>query len=310
MLFTYMDLLEKSSMKKVVRVGGVPEHFNLAWHLANENGHFSEEGIEIEWQDVPGGTGAMCNALRNHELDIAITLTEGIIADIMAGNPSKIIQFYVNSPLMWGIYTSTKNDIHSLSQINGKKYAISRYKSGSHLMSFVNARNLDQTINPETDFVLVGNMDGARKALAADEAQVFMWEKYMTKPLVDSGEFRLLGECSTPWPCFAVVAHNQLIENDPELLKKVIDVVNKSCYSLKFKEEEATQMVAWRYQLKLADAKQWFSELEYNYAEEIDEIQMVSILNDLKSLQIIDRLPALEEICYSPNLLEHPDIWK
>jgi ABC-type nitrate/sulfonate/bicarbonate transport system substrate-binding protein len=296
------DLLEQKSMKKLVRVGGVPEHFNLAWHLAYENGLFSKEGIDIQWQDVPGGTGAMCKALRDGELDIAITLTEGIVADIMVGNPSKIIQFYVNSPLRWGIYTGINSGITSLDQTDGKRYAISRYKSGSHLMAFVNARYLGHTINTETDFVLVGNMDGARKALAANEADVFMWEKYMTKPLVDRGEFRFLGECKTPWPCFAVVASNKLILEDSLLLKKVLTVVNESCYSLKFREKEATQMVAWRYQLKLADAKQWFSELEYSYTEEIDEIQMVSILNDLKSLNIIDRIPALEEVCYGPNL--------
>ena len=29
-----------------VRVGGVPEHFNLAWHLAIEQGHFANKGIE------------------------------------------------------------------------------------------------------------------------------------------------------------------------------------------------------------------------------------------------------------------------
>ncbi|MBC7382924.1 MAG: ABC transporter substrate-binding protein [Bacteroidia bacterium] len=290
-------------MKKVVRVGGVPEHFNLAWHLANENGLFTQEGIEIQWQDIPGGTGAMCKALRDDELDIAITLTEGIVADIISGNPSKIVQFYVNSPLRWGIYTGLNSGIDSLSEIEGKKYAISRYRSGSHLMAIVNAGTLGFHINPD-DFVLVGNLEGARKALANNEAQVFMWEKYMTKPLVDKGEFKFLGECRTPWPCFAVVATNKIIEQDAALLTKVLEVVNQSCYALKFKELEATHMVAWRYQLKLADAKQWFSELEYSYTEEIDEVQMVSIVNDLKALGIIDRIPALEEICYEPNIVK------
>jgi hypothetical protein len=49
-----------------VRVGGVPEHFNLAWHLAIESGMFTSKGIQIDWVDVPGGTGAMCKALRNN----------------------------------------------------------------------------------------------------------------------------------------------------------------------------------------------------------------------------------------------------
>jgi ABC-type nitrate/sulfonate/bicarbonate transport system substrate-binding protein len=301
-------LLEQQSMKKKVRVGGVPEHFNLAWHLANENDLFTNEGIEIQWRDVPGGTGAMCNALRENELDIAIALTEGVISDIVAGNPSRIIQFFVNSPLRWGIYTSVKNPIHHLSQIAGKRYAISRYKSGSHLMAFVNARNLGFSIEPNNDFVVVGNIDGARKSLANLESDVFMWEKYMTKPLVDSGEFRFLGECSTPWPCFAVVASNKILQEDPALVVKVMEVVNNTCYNLKYREQEATKMVAWRYNLKLADAQQWFSELEYNYNEVIDEIQLTGILNDLKSLGIIDTLPALETICYSPNLISTEDL--
>jgi ABC-type nitrate/sulfonate/bicarbonate transport system substrate-binding protein len=301
-------LLEQQSMKKQVRVGGVPEHFNLAWHLANENDLFTNEGIEIHWRDVPGGTGAMCNALRENELDIAIALTEGVISDIVAGNPSRIIQFFVNSPLRWGIYTSVKNPIRNLSQIAGKRYAISRYKSGSHLMAFVNARNLGFSIDPDKDFVVVGNMDGARKSLANLASDVFMWEKYMTKPLVDSGEFRFLGECSTPWPCFAVVASNKILQEDPALVVKVMEVVNNTCYNLKYREQEATKMVAWRYNLKLADAQQWFSELEYNYNEIIDEIQLTGILNDLKSLGIIDTLPALETICYSPNLMSTEDL--
>jgi sulfonate transport system substrate-binding protein len=54
-----------------VRVGGVPEHFNLAWHLAIESNQFKSE---IEWHDIPGGTGAMCKALRDNKLDIAIAL--------------------------------------------------------------------------------------------------------------------------------------------------------------------------------------------------------------------------------------------
>lgn len=298
-----MDLLEKHSMKRVLRVGGVPEHFNLAWHLAIENGLFEEKGIEIQWRDVPGGTGAMCKLLSDGDLDLAIALTEGVVADIMQGNPSKIVQFYVNSPLRWGIYTSGKNELKNLENIQGLKYAISRFKSGSHLMAYVNARNLNIKVNQE-DFVIVGNLEGARKSLANNESQLFMWEKFTTKPYADSGEFKYLGECRTPWPCFAVVASNELLQHQNALLNEVLEIMNTSCIDLKFKEKEATKMIAWRYQLKQEDAQEWFNELEYAYSEEIDEIQFMDILNDLKSLGIIDRIPQLEEICYSKNLID------
>jgi ABC-type nitrate/sulfonate/bicarbonate transport system substrate-binding protein len=286
---------------KTVNVGGVPEHFNLAWHLAIERGDFLNQGIEINWQDVPGGTGAMCAKLRNGELDIAIALTEGIIADIMDGNPSKIVQFYVNSPLKWGVYTGKNSGIKDLNNIENLRYAISRFKSGSHLMAYINADRLNTTVN-ENNFVVVGNLNGARKALANNDADLFMWEKFTTKPYVDNGEFKMLGECSTPWPCFVVVVRNEFLMQNEQLLKTILNIVNQSCLTLKYNDVEAVDLIAWRYQLKLADALQLFSELEYAYSPQIDEIQFTSILNDLKKLNIIQRIPALEEICYMPNL--------
>ena len=88
-------------------VAGVPEHFNLPWHLAIESGALAEQGIELEYRDVPGGTGAMMRGLRDGEFDIAIVLAEGGVADILQGNPSRIVKTYVESPLIWGINKST-----------------------------------------------------------------------------------------------------------------------------------------------------------------------------------------------------------
>ena len=69
-----------------LRVGGVPEHFNLPWHLCIENGEFDEIAIDLQWTDVPEGTGKMCQMLREGETDIAVILSEGIVKDIAAGN--------------------------------------------------------------------------------------------------------------------------------------------------------------------------------------------------------------------------------
>lgn len=43
-----------------VRIGGVPEHFNLPFALAAEAGLPAARGSpEVEWVSVPGGSGAM-----------------------------------------------------------------------------------------------------------------------------------------------------------------------------------------------------------------------------------------------------------
>jgi hypothetical protein len=153
----------------------------------------------------------------------------------------------------------------------------------------------------EDDFVIIGNLEGARKALASQQADLFMWEKFTTKPFVDSGEFKFLGECRTPWPCFVVVATDEFINNQNESLHEVLDIINQSCHDLK-SNQEAVDLIAWRYQIKLADAMQWFSELEYAARPQISEAYMNDILAKLKQFSIIDSIPEIEEICYSANV--------
>ena len=80
---------------KTVKIIGVPEHFNLPWHLAIEEGAFEERGIQLEWTDIPEGTGKMSQMLKDGETDLAIILTEGIVKSITEGNPVKIIQEYI-----------------------------------------------------------------------------------------------------------------------------------------------------------------------------------------------------------------------
>ena len=122
-----------------IRIGGVPEHFNMPVHLAIENGEFAKRGLDVAWTDFRGGTGQMTKALRDGEVDVCILLTEGIIADIIKGNPSKIISEYVITPLTWGVHSGINNPVEHHEDIYTKKYAISRFGSGSHLMAIVDA---------------------------------------------------------------------------------------------------------------------------------------------------------------------------
>ena len=43
-------------MKKF-KIGGVPEHFNLPWRLAIEEGRLNDLDVNLHWSDMTGGTG-------------------------------------------------------------------------------------------------------------------------------------------------------------------------------------------------------------------------------------------------------------
>jgi len=85
--------------KQVIRVGGVPEHYNLPWTLAAERDIFSRESIDLVWTMYAGGTGAMTAALERDELDVAILLTEGFVAAAANGLQAKIVKVSIDTPL-------------------------------------------------------------------------------------------------------------------------------------------------------------------------------------------------------------------
>ena len=160
---------------KRLKIGGVPEHFNLPWRLAIEEGKFKAAGIELHWSDMTGGTGQMIKGLQAGTLDIAVLLTEGITRAILKGLDAKIIAVYVKTPLIWGVHAPVNQGINQLDDLDASTFAISREGSGSHLMSYILAKQ--QGWDPTAlSFNVVGDVYGGLWALNNDEAQGFLWE--------------------------------------------------------------------------------------------------------------------------------------
>ncbi|MCT4698630.1 substrate-binding domain-containing protein [Tenacibaculum haliotis] len=269
-----------------LKIGGVPEHFNYPWYITLKNKEFTNQNINLRWQDYPGGTGQMCKALRSGDVDIAIVLTEGIIKDIINGNPSKITQTFVKSPLIWGIHVGHKSKFKKIEDLENATVAISRFGSGSHLMAIVNAHNNGWDID-KLKFKVVGDLQGGIDALTNGDADYFMWEHFTTKPLVDNNTFRRLGDCPTPWPCFVVAVRNEVLENNFEEVKKVLDIVN-SCTSDFKNIENIDKTLAIRYEQQLEDIQEWLSITEWTDGKPVTENLITGIQNKMLGFNVID----------------------
>ncbi|WP_339612051.1 substrate-binding domain-containing protein, partial [uncultured Planktosalinus sp.] len=266
---------------------GVPEHFNYPWYLALKNKKFLQEGINLRWVNFPGGTGEMSQALRNEEIDLAVILTEGIVKDIIQGNDSKIVQVFVESPLIWGVHVAQNSNYHTISDLKGTEAAISRFGSGSHLMAFINAQNQNWNLHTDLKFKVIENLDGALKGLPAGEGDYFMWEKFTTKPYVDQGIFRRVGNCPTPWPCFVIVARNELIENDAAVIQTILKLINVETTG--FKEiPNIDSQLAERYQQKVEDIQEWLS-LTHWSSKNLTTKELNQVQNSLFDLSLIDK---------------------
>ncbi len=286
-------------MSETLQIGGVPEHFNLPWQLAQEQGLFAKKSLTIDWHYYKGGTGEMVGKLQSGELDMAILLTEGFLAAAAQGLDALIVKEYIVSPLVWGIFTGAKSAIKSIYSAKAKRIAISRKGSGSHLMALIHAEQRGDSLS---DYALVEikSMQGATDSLVAGESDVFYWEKYTTKPHVNSGELRMIGEFSAPWSSFLIVANKHSFESKKPAILDCLNVLDEACADFKTNPQTIIELIN-RFDMSEQDSRIW---LDQTIWKNSDDISLKSLENAKSALLKIDenmQLPSFQHLV-APHL--------
>lgn len=83
----------------------------------------------------------------------------------------------------------------------------------------------------------VGNLPGARKAMAAREIDLFMWEKFTTNYLVELSEWQRVGTLTSPWPAFVFAISKEAMAHRKEEVMHAISVTKQECDSFKLNIE-------------------------------------------------------------------------
>ena len=269
----------------IIRIGGVPEHFNLPIHQAIELGEFSHLDVKIEFHEYPGGTGAMTSALAEDKLDVALLLCEGAVTNILRGHNHRLVKIYVGSPLIWGIHVAADSSINGIDEIQDKVYAISRAGSGSHLIAIVDAAERGWSID-KMKFSKVGNLAGAREKLGSGKVDVFLWERFTTQPLVDSGEFRRIGQREVPWPAFCVSANLTMIEKCGPQIRQIFEVIDRSCQRFK-NRPDAADVISQTYGIRQVDANAWFEHVQWHEGFDRPDNTLEKLISYLKELDLV-----------------------
>lgn len=272
---------------KTIRIGGVPEHYNLPFYQANQEQPFIDAGYKLEFSIYSTGTGAMLNDLKDSYLDMAILLTEGMITDKHAGNTASIVAHYVKSPLIWGVHKHVANPFQLKNGVTTEtKFAISRLKSGSHLMAYLYAQKFGVTLNDE-QFEIVNNMNGAAAALEINQADLFLWEKFTTKPLVDQGVFDRVDVCPTPWEPFVIVANQDISNEYSDFIELLINWLQERTQLLKSNVESTVNEISDRFDLKKEDAAEWLNNVEWAVKPVLSNSEFEHVEQILINLNII-----------------------
>ena len=262
--------------RALLRVGGVPEHFNYPLRLASK-----AAAAPFAWTEYAGGSGEMATALREGELDVAILLTEAAALFAHKGEVT-ILGAYTTTPLCWGVHASAARPAPAL---DAATYGVSRFGSGSHIMALVDARGRGA---PPPAFEVVRDLAGARDALASGAADVFMWEKFTTKPYVDGGEFARIGECVTPWPCFLVAASDAALAAQGDAIVAALRVVREEAARLR-KAPDLVAVISKMYGLAEADVAEWLGTVAWESEPAVSHAMLARVMETLADVGVLER---------------------
>ena len=201
----------------------------------------------------------------------------------------------MSSPLIWGIHTASNSTFNAIEDLRGRRAAISRFGSGSHLMAYVNAENQGWDIASDLKFEVIKNLVGAVEGLTNGKADYFMWEKFTTKPLVDNGTFNCVGDCPTPWPCFVIAATNEFIENRSDELEIILNIINQNTSGFK-NIPDIDITLSKRYGQKIEDVREWLNLTEWSQ-QQISEDQISDVQHKLLALNLITEALPYHKIC-------------
>ena len=178
--------------------------------------------------------------------------------------------------------------------IKQKVALIAKYSSNRSVLDIgagtgdflVEAKNQGWNTN-ELQFEIVNTIDGAVTALTEGTADYFMWEHFMTKPLVDKGIFRRLADCPTPWPCFVIAVREEILATQPEAIATLLEIINAKTRDFKA-IPNIDERLATTYHQKIEDIKEWLSLTEWSQ-EKIDLVLLEDIQRQLLELEIVHR---------------------
>jgi hypothetical protein len=163
-------------------------------------------------------------------------------------------------------------------------------------MAYINAENNNWNLEKDLDFEVIKDLNGAIKGLTEGYADYFLWEKFTTKPLVDNGVFRRIGDCPSPWPCFVIAVREDFIKSNKKELKDILGVINNT--TAEFKNiPSIDKTISNRYEQQLSDVQAWLNITEWSQ-DLIDEDTIKHVQKELFALNIIPEIVDYKKLTY------------
>ncbi len=112
--------------------------------------------------------------------------------------------------------------------------------------------------------------------------------------MVDSGVFRRIDDCPSPWPCFVIAVREDFIASNKDHLQTILEIINNT--TQEFKDiPSIDKTIANRYKQQLDDVQEWLGITEWSQ-ELIDKDTIMNVQKKLFALDIIPEIVDYERL--------------
>ena len=115
----------------------------------------------------------------------------------------------------------------------------------------------------------------------------------MTKPLVDQGIFRRVGDCPTPWPSFVITVRDEFLKKNPKVVEKILEIINKTTHDFT-QIPNIDKTLSELFNQKIEDIQEWLKLTQWSQ-KNLSEKAFIKIQNQLFDLGIIDKKSTFVE---------------
>jgi len=200
-----------------------------------EQGIWARNGLDPEWVTISGRPiiPSDYKGLIENGVKMGITAGADPLITRASGVSVKIVAGYVGLNIVTKVFVRSDSQIKTLEDLDGKKIGVVASNDPFHR----NLLYLSNRFGIKVEPVPLGNLTNQVVALKLGKVDGFMSGQGAALRLVDSGELRVAVQMSDvfpkPWALFVVFATDDLIENNPDVVRRFVKATLETVRYLK-----------------------------------------------------------------------------
>jgi len=213
----WFDFLGGGNSNKVT-IGYLPSDHDSALFVADQQGLYKEKGIETELVQFNNG-GDLMTAMASGKVDVGYVGISPVLSSVEKGVPVKIISAAQNEGS--GVIVSSNSGINSAADLNGKNVATPGEASIQYVLLNILLKNNGLSIDKVNSSAMkTPSINDAIKSNTLDAGVTF--QPFVSSSEADGNKVLMNSSQISPnHPCCVVVASQDLIDKNPDLVKNI-----------------------------------------------------------------------------------------